>query len=523
MKSTDNSILIKKSPKLITKFKSVQEFEFCEMVGSGSFACVHRVIHMSSGQEFALKVIKKQFLVKNQKEVEVFREKLLLEHLQWTPWVIRFFGAFQDSENLYFVLEYCECGTLENLVNIGEKFQKELVKVIMAKIVAIIEDIHSRGIVHRDLKLENLMVDVTGNLKLIDFGSATVLLLPSVNDDVYEKFEIINKKYKSEAKPSYVGGTESKLRKQYSASVSESGKGKDIKQDNEEEQRKGATKSLGSCFTNSEKKLYNGTERKVLEVEFEIEENKNTEQAEPLPRPTFCGSPLYISPEMIQGLEVTFQCDLWAIGIIFFRLITGEFPFDSDSDFLRFQAIVKDDVRFPKDISADEKNLVLALLEKDPAKRPSNFKDGRPSLESIKQHPYFKGINWQQIAKPSQALKESLGRFKIYSERDLLMTEKSTMSSQRERKIMLTGLVKKMKFKVLYNTRLLIIFGDGSMEYIDPKTNEVKGKLQLTKDCNFIPINGMNFKVEFPHRTFEFHSLECTTKQWYKNIKIFLK
>lgn len=63
-------------------------------------------------------------------------------------------------------------------------------------------------------------------------------------------------------------------------------------------------------------------------------------------RATFCGSPLYVSPEMINGDAVSYECDIWALGIIVHRLIIGTFPFDNNSDFLRFEAIVNKNIQF---------------------------------------------------------------------------------------------------------------------------------------------------------------------------------
>ena len=80
-------------------------------------------------------------------------------------------STFQDQDNLFFVLEYCEGGDLLTLFEShGEELDETAVQFYAANIVVILETLHSKDIVHRDIKPENFLIDDQGFLKLIDFG-----------------------------------------------------------------------------------------------------------------------------------------------------------------------------------------------------------------------------------------------------------------------------------------------------------------------------------------------------------------
>ena len=84
---------------------------------------------------------------------------------------IKLNSTFQDDDNLFFVLEYCQGGDLLTLFeNHGEELDQTAVQFYAANIVVILETLHSNDIVHRDIKPENFLIDDQGFLKLIDFG-----------------------------------------------------------------------------------------------------------------------------------------------------------------------------------------------------------------------------------------------------------------------------------------------------------------------------------------------------------------
>jgi serine/threonine protein kinase len=88
------------------------------------------------------------------------------------PFIVRLHSTFQTSNKLFFVLEYCPGGELYRLLKFKKKFDEKVTKFYAAQVLEALDYLHKRGIVHRDLKLENLAIDRAGYLRLIDFGMA---------------------------------------------------------------------------------------------------------------------------------------------------------------------------------------------------------------------------------------------------------------------------------------------------------------------------------------------------------------
>ena len=90
------------------------------------------------------------------------------------PYIAKFYEAFLDHEYVHLVVEYCEGGDLcTKLEKIG-KFQEKDVKSIVKQCLKALNHLHTHNIVHRDMKLENILVDGT-EIKIIDFGISTLL------------------------------------------------------------------------------------------------------------------------------------------------------------------------------------------------------------------------------------------------------------------------------------------------------------------------------------------------------------
>ena len=119
----------------------------------------------------------------------------------------------------------------------------------------------------------------------------------------------------------------------------------------------------------------------------------------------FAGSPEYASPEMITHDGHTVMCDWWSFGILLYELLYGNTPFFNMDKERMYDLIVTGAISFPKSltigdknvnikVSEDAKNLISKLLEKDPGTRL-----GRKGLQEIKKHPFFGGINFEDLSK----------------------------------------------------------------------------------------------------------------------------
>ncbi|EFJ31911.1 hypothetical protein SELMODRAFT_168798 [Selaginella moellendorffii] len=150
-----------------------QDFAYGRLLGMGSYSKVVRAKKKDSGAEFALKIMDKKHITKENKVAYVKMERLILDHLDH-PGVVRLFFTFQDTHNLYMGLECCHGGELFDQIRRKGRLSLEEARFYAAEIVDVLEYIHGQGLIHRDLKPENLLLTADGHIKVADFGSAKV-------------------------------------------------------------------------------------------------------------------------------------------------------------------------------------------------------------------------------------------------------------------------------------------------------------------------------------------------------------
>ena len=86
------------------------------------------------------------------------------------PFIIKFFHSFQSDTKLFFALEYCPGGELFNLMQRQKRFSDDEARFYAAQIILAIKALHDKGIIYRDLKPENVLVDASGYIRITDFG-----------------------------------------------------------------------------------------------------------------------------------------------------------------------------------------------------------------------------------------------------------------------------------------------------------------------------------------------------------------
>lgn len=96
-------------------------------------------------------------------------ERIILEKLK-SPFVVKLHYAFQTPDKVYFIVDYMPGGELFLHLRKCHRFNEKKAKFYIAQCVLALKDMHKRGIIYRDLKLENIMLDKDGNIKLTDFG-----------------------------------------------------------------------------------------------------------------------------------------------------------------------------------------------------------------------------------------------------------------------------------------------------------------------------------------------------------------
>ncbi|KKF95585.1 cAMP-dependent protein kinase type 2 [Ceratocystis platani] len=156
----------------VTKGKyTLQDFEIQRTLGTGSFGRVHLVQSKHNTRFYAIKVLKKAQVVRMKQVEHTNDERKMLGEVKH-PFLITLWGTFQDPKNLYMVMDFVEGGELFSLLRKSGRFPNPVAKFYAAEVVLALEYLHSRNIIYRDLKPENLLLDRHGHLKITDFGFA---------------------------------------------------------------------------------------------------------------------------------------------------------------------------------------------------------------------------------------------------------------------------------------------------------------------------------------------------------------
>ncbi|CAO1612729.1 unnamed protein product [Parajaminaea phylloscopi] len=143
------------------------------MLGSGGFARVYDAIS-SRGEMRAFKVIAKKHLQSKKTRQKILAEIMIHSSFKH-PNVVRFEQAFEDDEHVYFKLELCKAGSMNDMVKKRGKYTDAEARFFMVQILAGCQGMHTHNIIHRDLKLGNIFLDEGMNVKIGDFGLAALL------------------------------------------------------------------------------------------------------------------------------------------------------------------------------------------------------------------------------------------------------------------------------------------------------------------------------------------------------------
>ncbi|XP_026568796.1 ribosomal protein S6 kinase alpha-5 isoform X1 [Pseudonaja textilis] len=287
-----------------TEKVGIENFELLKILGTGAYGKVFLVRKISghdAGKLYAMKVLKKATIIQKAKTTEHTKtERQVLEHIRQSPFLVTLHYAFQTDTKLHLILDYINGGELFTHLSQRERFNEDEVRIYIGEIVLALEHLHKLGIIYRDIKLENILLDSDGHVVLTDFG---------------------------------------------------------------------------------------------LSKEFVNDENERTY--------SFCGTIEYMAPDIIRGGNTGHDkaVDWWSVGVLMYELLTGASPFtvdgerNSQADISR--RILKSEPPYPQEMTAFAKDLIQRLLMKDPKKR---LGCGSGSADEIKQHSFFKKINWSDLA-----------------------------------------------------------------------------------------------------------------------------
>ena len=160
----------------IARKMTAADFDPLRCLGKGTFGTVLLVKQQTTGKLYAQKQFKKASLTVHKRLIEQTKtERSILESVNRHPFVVKLFYAFQDHEKLYLILEYAQGGELFTHLAQERMFTEEVASFYMAEMALALEHLHRNlGVIYRDLKPENCLLDTDGHLLLTDFGLSKV-------------------------------------------------------------------------------------------------------------------------------------------------------------------------------------------------------------------------------------------------------------------------------------------------------------------------------------------------------------
>jgi protein kinase A len=169
--SANGSTVAPQQPRTTKGKYTLTDFQIQRTLGTGSFGRVHLVQSKHNQRFYAIKVLKKAQVVKMKQVEHTNDERRMLQQVKH-PFLITLWGTFQDSKNLYMVMDFVEGGELFSLLRKSQRFPNPVAKFYAAEVTLALDYLHSMNIIYRDLKPENLLLDRHGHLKITDFGFA---------------------------------------------------------------------------------------------------------------------------------------------------------------------------------------------------------------------------------------------------------------------------------------------------------------------------------------------------------------
>ena len=172
-----NELIFKHSKSEPVQLKSKQvclkDFEIKLQLAKGQYGKVYLAQHKSMRSLHAVKMIKKTCLICSDTVDKIKIEKEILLETEH-PFVIRMEYMFQTKTRLYFVMPFVRSELFMIFLK-QKRFTEQVVKFYASQVVSAVGYLHSKGIIHRDLKIENILIDQFGYIKIIDFGIAKLV------------------------------------------------------------------------------------------------------------------------------------------------------------------------------------------------------------------------------------------------------------------------------------------------------------------------------------------------------------
>merc|ERR1711874_428920 len=148
---------------------NLEDLTWVATLGVGGFGRVELVTAGGNKIPFALKKMKKNEIQDQKQRQHILNEKSVMKSCV-SPFIVQLYQTYQDSKYLYMLMEPCLGGELWTILRNSKRFTDSTARFYVACVILAFEYLHDKGIIYRDLKPENLLVDSSGYIKLTDFG-----------------------------------------------------------------------------------------------------------------------------------------------------------------------------------------------------------------------------------------------------------------------------------------------------------------------------------------------------------------
>ena len=201
--NNEESLIEYKFPDFINKDNDMgnksDDFEILQVLGRGTFSQVLKVKSKKNFGIYAMKKIDKEKITKKYKDKKYYKNEVFIVKQLSHPYVIKYYKIFEESNYLYFIMEFMNNGDLLSYNNGNNSFHVLIPEGklwdIFYKCLSGLNHIHEKGIIHRDIKLNNIFLDDNFNVKIGDFNVSVVVnegFAKKFSEDIEEIDNLIN-------------------------------------------------------------------------------------------------------------------------------------------------------------------------------------------------------------------------------------------------------------------------------------------------------------------------------------------